>query len=177
MLALAETAVEGDPRWAARLATYLLQVDASDRAAQAARQDAFLRVAQTTTSTNERNYLLGLILEENGDINFEQQLAPLNTRAYTTLSSLELLNRLKYRLRAEDADDVELSFNLDVEGEDFVLAVHNNVLRITPGASSGDTTLEMSREDLVAVTARTRALTAVPGWNRMPMAGLTALIE
>ena len=177
VLALAETAVEGDPRWAARLATYLLQVDASDHAAQAVRQGAFLRVAQTTTSTNERNYLLGLILEENGDINFEQQLAPLNTRAYTTLSSLELLNRLKYRLRAEDADDVELSFNLDVEGEDFVLSVHNNVLRITPGASSGDTTLEMSREDLVAVTARTRALTAVPGWNRTPMAGLTALIE
>ncbi len=177
VLALAETSVEGDPRWAARLATYLMQVDASDSAAQAVRQNAFLRVAQTTTSTNERNYLLGLILEENGDINFQQQLAPLNTRAYATLSSLELLNRLKYRLRAEDADNVELSFNLNVEGEDFVLSVHNNVLRVTPGASSDTATLEMSRADLVAVTARTRTLNTVPGWDRTPMASLDALIE
>jgi len=177
VLALAETSVEGDPRWAARLATYLMQVDASDSAAQAVRQNAFLRVAQTTTSTNERNYLLGLILEENGDINFQQQLAPLNTRAYAKLSSLELLNRLKYRLRAEDADDVELSFNLNVEGEDFVLSVHNNVLRVTPGASSDTATLEMSRADLVAVTARTRTLNTVPGWDRTPMASLGALIE
>ncbi len=177
VLALAETSVEGDPRWAARLATYLMQVDASDSAAQAVRQNAFLRVAQTTTSTNERNYLLGLILEENGDINFQQQLAPLNTRAYATLSSLELLNRLKYRLRAEDADNVELSFNLNVEGEDFVLSVHNNVLRVTPGASSDTATLEMSRADLVAVTARTRTLNTVPGWDRTPMASLGALIE
>lgn len=177
VLALAETSVEGDPRWAARLATYLMQVDASDSAAQAVRQNAFLRVAQTTTSTNERNYLLGLILEENGDINFQQQLAPLNTRAYAKLSSLELLNRLKYRLRAEDADNVELSFNLNVEGEDFVLSVHNNVLRVTPGASSDTATLEMSRADLVAVTARTRTLNTVPGWDRTPMASLGALIE
>lgn len=177
VLALAETSVEGDPRWAARLATYLMQVDASDSAAQAVRQNAFLRVAQTTTSTNERNYLLGLILEEKGDINFQQQLAPLNTRAYATLSSLELLNRLKYRLRAEDADNVELSFNLNVEDEDFVLSVHNNVLRVTPGASSDKATLEMSRADLVAVTARTRTLGSVPGWDRTPMASLDALIE
>lgn len=177
VLALAETSVEGDPRWAARLATYLMQVDASDSAAQAVRQNAFLRVAQTTTSTNERNYLLGLILEENGDINFQQQLAPLNTRAYATLSSLELLNRLKYRLRAEDADNIELSFNLNVEDEDFVLSVHNNVLRVTPGASSDKATLEMSRADLVAVTARTRTLNSVPGWDRTPMASLGALIE
>ncbi len=105
VLALASTAVEGDPRWAARLATYLLQVDASDTEARVLRQQAFLKVAQTTNSTNERNYLLGLILEEKDEINFSRQLAPLNQRTYAGLPTQQLLQRLKYRFRAEPADD------------------------------------------------------------------------
>ena len=66
VLAVAGTSIEGDPRWSARLATYVLHTDPGNEDARAIRQRAFLKVAQTTNSANERNYLLGFILEERG---------------------------------------------------------------------------------------------------------------
>lgn len=177
ILALANTTVEGDPRWAARLATYLLQVDANDSDALLLRQKAFLKVAQTTNSTNERNYLLGLILEENGEINFIEQLAPMNIRAYKNLPSAALLKRLKYRFRAEVADNVELSLLVQVEEEIFQLTVKNNVLRIAPAVASETANVQLSRSQLVAITARTQRLGDAPGWNIDPMHKLSELIE
>ena len=177
VLALANTSVEGDPRWAARLATYLLQVDAGDGEALEIRQNAFLKVAQTTSSANERNYLLGLILEEKGDIDFTKQLAPLNLRAYSGLSSASLLQRLKYRFKAEIADNIELSLTVNVEGESFQLAVKNNVLRIKPVEPSKLVDAQLSRSTLVAITARTQTLGEAAGWNMSPMRELSALID
>ena len=177
VLALANTSVEGDPRWAARLATYLLQVDAGDGEALGIRQNAFLKVAQTTSSANERNYLLGLILEEKGDIDFTKQLAPLNLRAYSGLSSASLLQRLKYRFKAEIADNIELSLTVNVEGESFQLAVKNNVLRIKPVEPSKLVDAQLSRSTLVAITARTQTLSEAAGWNMSPMRELSALID
>lgn len=177
VLALADTSLEGDPRWAARLATYLIQVDSNDREAMAVRQRAFLKVAQITNSANERNYLLGLILEENGEMDFAKQLAPLNSRAYAKLPNETLLSRLKYRFRAEAADDLELSVRLEVEGEHFSLTVSNNVLHVQPQSQPKVTDVMLDRNDLVAVIARTRALTDLPGWDRGEAGTLSSLIE
>ena len=177
VLALADTSVEGDPRWAARLANYLLLVEASDSEALAIRQRAFLQVAQTTNSANERNYLLGLILEEQGEINFQRQLAPINLRTYGTLSNMDLLKRLKYRFRAEVADHVELTISVRVENETFLLSVRNNVLRVQKGNPSEPADVDLSRTDLVAITARTKILRHVSGWTSTPMATLADLIE
>ena len=177
VLALASTSVDGEPRWAARLATYLLHVDPADAQAREIRQQAFLKVAQTTNSTNERNYLLGLILEEKGEIDFKKQLAPLNARAYASLSSLSLLERLKFRFMAENADNVELALRVRVEDQDFDLTVRNNVLLVKSAVESGEPSVEMSREDLVAVAAHMKSLSDVNGWDKGPMAELTALIE
>ena len=141
------------------------------------RQNAFLKVAQTTSSANERNYLLGLILEEKGDIDFTKQLAPLNLRAYSGLSSASLLQRLKYRFKAETADNIELSLTVNVEGESFQLAVKNNVLRIKPVEPSKLVDAQLSRSTLVAITARTQALGEAAGWNMSPMRELSALID
>ena len=177
VLALATTAVEGDPRWAARLATYLLHVDASDAEARVLRQQAFLKVAQTTNSTNERNYLLGLILEEKDEINFSRQLAPLNQRTYTGLPTEQLLQRLKYRFRAEAADDLSFALRVAVDDTSYDLVVHNNVLRVLPATDDKAADVQLSRDDLVDVTARLKSLDALPGWQQGVAAQLTSLIE
>ena len=177
VLALADTSVEGDPRWAARLATYLILVDREDHEALAVRQSAFLKVAQTTNSANERNYLLGLILEEKGEIDFGRQLAPLNERAYGTVATQVLLQRLKYRFRAEDADGVTLTVRLRVGDEIFALDVGNNVLHINPGSTAGDVDVTMNRQDLVAVIARTKELSDLQGWDGQEASRLSELIE
>ena len=177
VLALADTSVEGDPRWAARLATYLILVDREDQEALAVRQSAFLKVAQTTNSANERNYLLGLILEENGEIDFGRQLAPLNERAYGTLPTHVLLQRLKYRFRAEDADGVTLTVRLRIGDEIFALDVGNNVLHVNPGSTAGDVDVTMNRQDLVAVIARTKELSGLRGWDSPEASRLSELIE
>jgi len=177
VLALANTAVEGDPRWAARLATYLLQVDASDTEALALRQQAFLKVAQTTNSTNERNYLLGLILEEKDEINFSRQLAPLNQRTYAGLPTEQLLQRLKYRFRAEAADDLSFALRVSVADTPYDLVVNNNVLRVLPATDDKTADVQLSRNDLVDVTARLKSLGTLPGWQEGAAAQLVSLIE
>ena len=177
VLALANTAVEGDPRWAARLATYLLQVDASDTEALALRQQAFLKVAQTTNSTNERNYLLGLILEEKDEINFSRQLAPLNQRTYAGLPTEQLLQRLKYRFRAEAADDLSFALRVSVADTPYDLVVNNNVLRVLPATDDKTADVQLSRNDLVDVTARLKSLGTLPGWQEGVAAQLASLIE
>ena len=177
VLALANTAVEGDPRWAARLATYLLQVDASDTEALALRQQAFLKVAQTTNSTNERNYLLGLILEEKDEINFSRQLAPLNQRTYAGLPTEQLLQLLKYRFRAEAADDLSFALRVSVADTPYDLVVNNNVLRVLPATDDKTADVQLSRNDLVDVTARLKSLGTLPGWQEGVAAQLASLIE
>ena len=177
VLALANTAVEGDPRWAARLATYLLQVDASDTEALALRQQAFLKVAQTTNSTNERNYLLGLILEEKDEINFSRQLAPLNQRTYAGLPTEQLLKLLKYRFRAEAADDLSFALRVSVADTPYDLVVNNNVLRVLPATDDKTADVQLSRNDLVDVTARLKSLGTLPGWQEGVAAQLASLIE
>ena len=177
VLALANTSVEGDPRWAARLATYLILVDGEDQEALAVRQNAFLKVAQTTNSANERNYLLGLILEENGEIDFSRQLAPLNQRAYGTLPNSVLLKRLKYRFRAEAADGVELAVQLRIGDEEFTLEVDNNVLHVNPASATGDVDVTMNRQELIAIIARTKVLSDLQSWDSQEASRLKELIE
>jgi len=155
VMALADSLAEDDPRWAARLATYVLLTHKDDAEALAIRQRAFLKVAQTTRSTNERNYLLGLIGEERGEIDFAKQLAPLNTLAYSQLSSEALLERLKSRFIAEAADGVVLALPVRVADEYFVLHVRNNVLRVDQAGQPDEDSLEITREQLIGLTTRT----------------------
>jgi len=181
VLALAETGIEGDPRWSARLATFVLHTDPDNDAASAIRQRAFLKVAQTTTSTNERNYLLGLILEERGEINFARQLAPLNQRAYAKLDNITLLTRLKARVKAEAADNVRSKIALRIADEAYFLSLRNNVLFIEPVIDPSSTkdlvTASMTREELIGVIARVSSLLTLPGWQKPEAQQLAALID
>jgi len=129
---VAEANVSSDPQWAARLATYLILTDKNDDKAREIRQQASIRFAQVTSSTNQRNYLLGLVAEENGDIDFKRMLrGPLST-SLGSLDDGELLGRLRSRVIAEDADNVEITVRLDLtDGEVYDLSMINNVLRVS----------------------------------------------
>ena len=132
ILQTATTAVASDPQWAARLATYLLLVDDADEQARQLRQHASIRFAQVTTSTNQRNYLLGLVAEENGDINFDRMLAGPITLSLQSIDDSELLSRLRSRVIAENADNVDIAVRLVLtDGETFDLHVINNILRVS----------------------------------------------
>ena len=139
----------------------------------------FQGVAATTISTNQRNYLLGIIREERGEIDFTRDLAALNRQTFARFTNYDLLRRLKYRFRAEDADDVNLSAIVAVDNEAFLLSVQNNVLRIdTPMPENvGDAALSLSREDLLDVVTRVQGLSDIAGWDQGEAAMLAGLIE
>lgn len=132
VLEMAEANISTDPQWAARLATYLLLTDATDGDARQVRQQASIRFAQVTSSTNQRNYLLGLVAEENGDINFDRMLRPPLAGSLRLLDEGELLGRLRHRVIAEKADHVDITIRLDfIDGEVYDLRIINNVLRVS----------------------------------------------
>ena len=132
VLEMAKTEVATDPQWAARLATYLILSDEGDNEARQVRQQASVRFAQVTTSTNQRNYLLGLVAEENGDIDFDSMLRGPIAGSLNRLDDAELLNRLRNRVIAEQANHVDITVRLDLtDGDAYDLRIINNVLRVS----------------------------------------------
>jgi alkyl sulfatase BDS1-like metallo-beta-lactamase superfamily hydrolase len=132
VLQMATDATTTDPQWAARLATYLILVDSSDDQARQVRQQASIRFAQVTSSTNQRNYLLGLVAEENGDIDFDRMLRAPVAMSLREVDDSELLSRLRNRVIAEQANNVDIVVRLAVtDGETFDLHLINNILRVS----------------------------------------------
>ena len=132
VLEMAKANVATDPQWAARLATYLILSDGGDNEARQVRQQASVRFAQVTTSTNQRNYLLGLVAEENGDIDFDSMLRGPIAGSLNRLDDAELLNRLRNRVIAERANHVDITVRLDLtDGDAYDLRIINNVLRVS----------------------------------------------
>ena len=132
VLEMAKAKVATDPQWAARLATYLILSDGGDNKARQVRQQASVRFAQVTTSTNQRNYLLGLVAEENGDIDFDSMLRGPIAGSLNRLDDAELLNRLRNRVIAEQANHVDITVRLDLtDGDAYDLRIINNVLRVS----------------------------------------------
>ena len=132
VLEMAKAEVATDPQWAARLATYLILSDEGDNEARQVRQQASVRFAQVTTSTNQRNYLLGLVAEENGDIDFDSMLRGPIAGSLNRLDDAELLNRLRNRVIAERANHVDITVRLDLtDGDAYDLRIINNVLRVS----------------------------------------------
>jgi len=105
-----------------------MEVDPSDKDSKSIRQEAFRTIARTTLSANERNYMLGIIKEENGEIDWKAALGksalPM-IRAQPLDQVLELMNS---RFRAEDADHEKLVIGLTISGEKRFLEVRNNIL-------------------------------------------------
>jgi len=153
----AQQALEsGEPRWAARLATYALEVDPASKAALKLRQKAFLKVAQKTDSANERNYLLTIIKDENGEIDWKGLFSNADLQIIREQDTEAVLKLMKVRFRAEDANNDHFVLKLDVTGdaEPHYLNVRNNTLFLLdgpPAAIDGEAT--MSRDTLDHIAA------------------------
>ncbi len=157
VLRAAEDAVESEPRWAARLATYLLQNDDADAEARTLRLDAFRRIAGETISANERNYLLTIIKEERGEIDWDQLFSGPDLQIIETLDTKRVLALMPSRFRAEAADNDAFSVSLRIEGEadPYYFTVRNNTLFLKQTAPEQiDGSARISRDILNRIAAR-----------------------
>ena len=88
---MAADATATDPQWAARLATpFSRRLDDETGSTTSS-----IRYAQVTSSTNQRNYLLGLVAEENGDIDFDRMLRAPVAGSLRLADDSELLHDLE----------------------------------------------------------------------------------
>lgn len=146
-----------DVRWAARLATYALEYNPNDTDAKTIRQAAFLRIARTTDSTNERNYMLTIIKDENGEIDWNQLFAKGDLQVIQGLDTETILKLMKVRFRAEDANGEAFSVKLNVKGDKipYYYTVRNNTLFFsTTEPSSIEGVATMPRETLDRLGAK-----------------------
>lgn len=153
---LAQKALDNDdPRWAARLATYALETDPSDASAKSIRQAAFTRIARTTVSANERNYLLTIIREENGELDWAAIFSKGNYEVIAQQDVDTVLAMMKSRFRAENANGVEVLVKVSVSGaEDRYYRVRNNVLILSDSAKEKpDASLSLQRDTLDRIAA------------------------
>ena len=161
VLKAANKNLETDPRWAAQLATYVLLTDPDDTVARSVRQRASIRVAQTTKSANQRNYLFGLVAEESKRVDFDKILQGPITSSLAKRNNKELLNRLRSRLVAEKADNVDLRIRVQVSSEEnFDLVLSNNILRLfNPEKDAAlNATWSLPRKLLIEIIARQKNL-------------------
>ena len=162
VIELATTNVTSDPQWAARLATYLLLTNPDDTEARQVRQQASIRFAQVTTSTNQRNYLLGLVAEESGNIDFDLMLRGPISVSLTKLGDAALLARLRSRLVAEKADDVDMTVRLTLDNSQvYDLRIINNILRVTWPDDERTVMSEWSTDRATLIGALTNEFTLV----------------
>ena len=170
VIELATTNVTSDPQWAARLATYLLLTNPDDTEARQVRQQASIRFAQVTTSTNQRNYLLGLVAEESGDIDFDRMLRGPISVSLAKLDDAALLARLRSRLIAEKADDVDMTIRLTLDdSQAYDLQIINNILRVSwPDKERPITaTWTTNRKTIIAVLTNQLSLAQALSNNRI----------
>jgi len=109
---------EGDCRWAARLASYVLCVNPRHEAALRAKESAFLTLANTTDNTVERNFLLTALGEMSGQINWPQISGFMLLAPIKSAPSSQLLKAMEIRLRAEEGFEDAFGLEVCVEGEE-----------------------------------------------------------
>ena len=135
--------------------------DPDDTVARSVRQRASIRVAQTTKSANQRNYLFGLVAEESKRVDFDKILQGPITSSLAKRDNKELLNRLRSRLVAEKADNVNLRIRVQISSEEnFDLVISNNILRLfNPEKDAAlNATWSLPRKLLIEIIARQKNL-------------------
>tara|TARA_R100000900_G_scaffold134784_1_gene112106 strand:+ start:13146 stop:14963 length:1818 start_codon:yes stop_codon:yes gene_type:complete len=107
---------EDDPRWAARLASNVLEVNKNNEEALALRLQAYQRIAAVTDSANERNYLLTEIKTARGEIDWKKILTSMAYKFTENASGDQVLATLKARFRAEAADGLSFVVRANIAG-------------------------------------------------------------
>ncbi|MBI9075355.1 MAG: MBL fold metallo-hydrolase [Desulfatibacillum sp.] len=143
---------DGDYRWAAQLANYVLVVDPSHKLAGDVQRESFRGIAYATESANERNYLLTILKE---DIPWKKIYAGTGIQVRQRQSSSELLELMRVRFKAEKALTEKMVIGISIEGEPdtHTLEAKQGILVYRQGLSeNSDGKLSLSRDMLVKLS-------------------------
>jgi alkyl sulfatase BDS1-like metallo-beta-lactamase superfamily hydrolase len=158
-LEAAEAAYEdSDPRWAATLATLVLQVAPDNAEAQSLKIAAYRAIAYTTRSANERHYLLTAANLMDGSLELPNTSEVVPASQFNTQTTSRLLANLGTRLNGRATWDEEMSVAVHIEGEadSYTLTVRRGVLVRDPSASNQvDATVTVTRDALVSIARKT----------------------
>ena len=150
---------DGDPRWAATLANYVIRSagDQRSKPAQDLLSKSYKEIASTTTSAAERNYLLTAVQNMHAPIPWARFFYTAERRRAEASSTSDLLASFGPRFSPDNLMDSEFAVQVIVADESakHILHVRNGVLMYHSESSmplSGS--LSVSREALVNISIR-----------------------
>ncbi len=146
-----EASKDGDHQWAAELTTHLVRIDHEDWDSRNLKAEALRQLGYGRTNNNWRNWYLTSAQELDGTIDFSKRLdivAPDLLRAFPTS---ELLNGMRFRLKAEETLDVHMTFGFRLPdvNEGFGLEIRRGIAQFHDSLpDNADVVLEMNRSVL-----------------------------
>ncbi len=149
---------DSDQRWAATLATLVLQVAPDNAGAQSLKMAAYRAIAYNTRSANERHYLLTAANLMDGSLELPNTSEVVPASQFNTQTTTRLLANLGTHLNGKATWDVEMSVAVHVEGEadSYTLTVRRGVLVHDTGARDQvDAAITISRNTLVSILRKT----------------------
>jgi len=156
-------------RWALRLTSLLLDLDADDAEARMLRAAAARQLGQRTSSANARGFYLTEALQIEGAMKAAGQPVTLDgirrflgtptAQALTAASVDENLQFVRYLVDPRKAEGLRQSFTLAVEGDPRIrrLELRNGVLVITDTDAAAPMHLTLTRQELAAFVLGTRS--------------------
>jgi alkyl sulfatase BDS1-like metallo-beta-lactamase superfamily hydrolase len=171
--------VDGDPQFAAELATYLIRVDNNDRDARLVKAAAFRQLGYATVNANWRGFYLTLAHALDGSLDFGaiQQANRSRSGSPALAASMPAaiqLETLPSRLKAESTLDREeaYGFRFTDSGETFTVEIRHGIAQILPGLPSpGYATLSGTRTDLGQFISGAANIDALLASGRIQTAG------
>jgi alkyl sulfatase BDS1-like metallo-beta-lactamase superfamily hydrolase len=149
---------DNDPRWAATLATLILQVAPDNTEAQTVKMAAYRAIAYNTRSANERHYLLTAANLMDGSLELPNTSEVIPASQFQAQSTSRLLAIIGTRLNGRATWEEEMSVAVQIEGEahSYNLTVRRGVLVRDAGIHKPvDATVSLSRDTLVSIIRRT----------------------
>jgi len=146
-----EAASKDDHQWAAELTTHLIRINNDDKEARLLKAEALRQIGYGLTNTNWRNWYLTSAQELDGTIDHSKGVelsAPDLLRAFPTS---ELINGLRFRLMAEKAMDVNMTFGVRLPdiNESYGLEIRRGVAQYYDSLpENSDVVLELNRTTL-----------------------------
>jgi len=176
-----DSSKDGDYQWAAELTTHLVRIDHENWDARKIKAEALRQLGYGRTNNNWRNWYLTSAQELEGTIDHSKALnivAPDLLRAFPTS---ELLNGMRFRLKAEKTLDVHMTFGIRLPdvNEGFGLEIRRGIAQFHDSLpDNADVVLEMNRsvlEDILLGQMDNQGID--PPHPNTPQAGLIASFE
>ena len=152
---------DNDFQFAAELLTYLIRVDHDDMQARHLKAAAFNKMGYAEANTTWRSWYLTSALELEGKINpreiGQDMMKKFGLKKIQSKPAIEILEMLRYRVKAEDVEDDELTitYHLTDTDEKVTTQLRNSVLLVTEGlAENPDVSLTMTRDTFIRVATK-----------------------